>query len=216
MINNVVNNQFSILIIDRSEIVHLALNHLIKENFKKVSFDSAYNVFEAVKKVNIKIYDLIIVEYNPISREGEILYNALKNFKKTKVLVFTPYEEKIRKELLISLNIKGYLVKSADTKQIILALTNILNGKRHFTNILGRYTQEDTNSENHRIFPLTLRETQILKLLVSGEKSKRIADLLGIHPSTMGTHKSRILAKFDVPNIIKLKEYIEEHHPELL
>jgi len=216
MINNVFNNQWSILIIDRSEIVHLALKHLIKENFKKASFDSAFNVFEAVKKINVKIYDLIIVEYSPFSREGEILYNALKNFKKTKVFVFTPYEEKIRREVLINLKIKGYLVKSANTKQIILGLTNILNGKKHYTNILGKYSHEDTNSDSNRIFPLTLRETQIVKLLVSGEKSKRIADLLGIHTSTMGTHKSRIFAKFDVPNIIKLREHIEEHHPELL
>ncbi len=62
----------------------------------------------------------------------------------------------------------------------------------------------------------TQREIEILKFLIKGERSKDIANSLGIHASTLGTHKFRILNKFRVTNVIKLKEYIEKFQPELL
>ena len=216
MEKRVSNTQTSILIIDRTEIVHFGLRKLIIDNFNNILIEDAYNLFEAVKKINVKIYDVIIVDFSVSSKEGQIIYSVLKSFKKSNILVFTSEEGKIRREQLIKMNIKGYILKSSSTKQILNALSIVMNGKRHFTNLKFKYEREFINIDRHKVFPLTFRETQIVKLLISGEKSKNIADLLGIHTSTLGTHKSRIMAKLNVPNIIKLREYIEEHEPELL
>ncbi len=47
---------------------------------------------------------------------------------------------------------------------------------------------------------LTLREKEILPMLIRQMTSKEIADKLGISPNTVNIHRQNILDKLEVPN----------------
>ena len=51
---------------------------------------------------------------------------------------------------------------------------------------------------------LTPRETEVLKLIVAGLTSKRIAAQLGISFKTVVTHRTRIMDKLNVHNVANL------------
>jgi PAS domain S-box-containing protein len=53
---------------------------------------------------------------------------------------------------------------------------------------------------------LSLREDEVLRLVVEGRTSKEIAAIVGVKPSTIDTYRSRIMAKLginDVPSLVR-------------
>jgi DNA-binding CsgD family transcriptional regulator len=54
---------------------------------------------------------------------------------------------------------------------------------------------------------LTAREQEIMVLVANGMTSQKIADKLFISPKTVDNHRSRILQKLDVSNVIDLVRY---------
>jgi DNA-binding NarL/FixJ family response regulator len=51
---------------------------------------------------------------------------------------------------------------------------------------------------------LSSRELQVMMHLVEGRSVSQIAGILSVHTSTIGTHKSRIMQKLGVDNLIDL------------
>ena len=54
---------------------------------------------------------------------------------------------------------------------------------------------------------LTLRETEVLKLLADGNTSKDIAALLGISPRTVYDHRRHIMQKLGINHVPGLTKY---------
>ena len=53
---------------------------------------------------------------------------------------------------------------------------------------------------------LSVRERQVLKLVVEGRTSKEIAAMIGVKPATIDTYRSRIMAKLgiqDLPGLVR-------------
>ena len=58
---------------------------------------------------------------------------------------------------------------------------------------------------------LTLREREVLLLVVEGRTSKEIARLVGVQPSTVDTYRSRIMAKLGVEDLPSLVRFAVRH-----
>ena len=50
----------------------------------------------------------------------------------------------------------------------------------------------------------TRREKEVLDLIAKGKTTKEIANLLSISEKTVETHRSNLLSKFDVKNVVSL------------
>ena len=57
---------------------------------------------------------------------------------------------------------------------------------------------------DHSDYPLTKREAEILSLVVAGNTSQQIANLLAISIHTVGNHRKSILVKTRCSNITEL------------
>lgn len=51
---------------------------------------------------------------------------------------------------------------------------------------------------------LSVRETQVLKLLLEGRTSKQIAQAIGVLPTSVDTYRSRIMRKLQVRDLVSL------------
>ena len=58
---------------------------------------------------------------------------------------------------------------------------------------------------------LTLRERQVLRLVVEGKTSKQIARVLGLKPGTIDTYRARVMAKLQVGNLAGLVRFAIRH-----
>jgi len=54
---------------------------------------------------------------------------------------------------------------------------------------------------------LSVREREVMALVVQGRTSKEIARLVGVKPATVDTYRSRLMAKLDVPDICGLVRF---------
>jgi DNA-binding CsgD family transcriptional regulator len=54
---------------------------------------------------------------------------------------------------------------------------------------------------------LSLREREVMALVVQGRTSKEIARIVGVKPATVDTYRSRLMAKLDVPDICGLVRF---------
>lgn len=210
------NQELNILILNNNMIVHYGVKHLLSHLTNKVSINSARNCAEFKDLMYARNYDLMILDYDP-SNLGE--WNTIKNAIKqnsSKILIFSEYAEPHQIKILYRMGIKGYINVTSDTSEITNAISTIMKGGRYIPQFISELLAEEFLSVKNQRQSLTEREIQILKFLLKGERSKDIAFSLGIHTSTIGTYKFRILNKLKVPNVIKLKEYVEKFQPELL
>ena len=67
------------------------------------------------------------------------------------------------------------------------------------------------NTKADPLSRLSLREIEVLKLVVDGRTSREIATLCGIKPSSVHTYRSRIMAKLEVNHVVSLVRLAIRH-----
>ncbi|THU34932.1 response regulator transcription factor [Niastella caeni] len=99
---------------------------------------------------------------------------------------------------------KGYLLKNVSAKELLDALNTVLEGNTAMSVEVKEIMQQPDLNTLQPVPELTKREKQILQLLAEGQKSAAIAEALFISPLTVKTHRSTLLHKFQVNNIVTL------------
>ena len=102
------------------------------------------------------------------------------------------------------LGIKGYLIKTCDSDELIFAINKVLKGSTYFSNKLFTNSFLDDISDIEKTSSLSKREHEIIRLLCDGNSNKKIADSLFISHKTVDTHRTNIMQKLNVHNIAEL------------
>lgn len=106
----------------------------------------------------------------------------------------------------------GYLTKNSPMPQLVEALRKVAGGGRYVSPAMAeRLADEVQGGVKPGHERLSDREYQVLLKLVSGQGIKEIAGELGISPSTIGTHRARILEKLGLKTRAELIRYAMEH-----
>jgi DNA-binding NarL/FixJ family response regulator len=106
----------------------------------------------------------------------------------------------------------GYILKSADKGEILIAIQTVANGKQFLCSELGlamlhkvlakeEYTEP---SDSKKPSQLTRRETEILRLLAEGLTTSEMAEKLFTSKRTIETHRQNILEKTQTKNTAAL------------
>ena len=106
----------------------------------------------------------------------------------------------------------GYLTKNSPMPQLVEALRKVAGGGRYVSPAMAeRLADEIQGGGQPGHEKLSDREYQVLLKLVSGKGIKEIAGELNISPSTIGTHRARILQKLGLRTRAELIRYAMEH-----
>jgi DNA-binding CsgD family transcriptional regulator len=88
---------------------------------------------------------------------------------------------------------------------IVLGVAGELNKNITKDGAVQKLVEENERLKNQlKIFRLSEREKEILKLIVHGYTSKEIADRLNLSKLTVDTHRKNIQHKLDVSNVAEL------------
>ena len=131
----------------------------------------------------------------------------------TQVLILSSHEnEAYIHEALLS-GARGYLVKGAPSSDLLNAIRAVHAGRYYLSGkIQGQVIQGylDGHQERPRISgfdDLSEREQQVFRLLVEGNTSNEIADLLCISSKTVDKHRASIARKIGIDNPVKMVQY---------
>ncbi|MFM8245490.1 MAG: response regulator transcription factor, partial [Burkholderiaceae bacterium] len=100
-----------------------------------------------------------------------------------------------------------FLIKPFDDHQLLESINNAL--LRHQADVRKSLTSNDAAS---RFASLSVRESQIARLVLQGYMNQQIADQLGIAERTVKLHRMHMMRKLGAANVIELVRILDAMH----
>ena len=154
------------------------------------------------KEVDVLILDL---ELEGLSSIFEVK-SILKNFPKTKIIIFSDLSEQIYAPNAIKAGVSGFLSKKEKLETLGQAIIKVHQGKVIINETvkknLALIAKQNKSERLYR--KLSNREVEVLRYLSDGKKNKEIAKILNLNEKTISTYKLRLLQKLNVTNLVDL------------
>lgn len=206
------NDKISVVIVDDHPLVIEGFKNVVNGDSKlylKGQFTSA-NAFWAFMENNS--VDIVLLDITLPDGSGiQICKDLRKTRPDTLVLAISNLSERSIIRQMLHSGANGYLLKTADAKDILNCIWRVWGGEVVFSKEVASLISLKDLSAVPELPELTKRERQILQLLASGKKSAQVADELFISPLTVKTHRATLLQKFGTGNIViainKAREY---------
>jgi DNA-binding NarL/FixJ family response regulator len=167
--------------------------------------------------------DVVLLDISMPGMDGiEAAQKALEKYPDLKIITLSMYGEEDYYFKMVSLGVKGFLLKNSDINQVRDAIITVVEGGSYFSqellfNLVSNLKSTvqiesdesadefvDHSDENE---PLSQRELQILLLICQGLSNVEIADKLFISKRTVDKHRANILAKTKCKNTANLVVY---------
>ncbi len=158
---------------------------------------------------DVVITETIMPRMNGLELTGQLL----RRYPDLKVLVLTRNDREDCVLRLVQAGAGGYLLKTVDRADLLLALRAVVRGGRvlqptALEAVLDDYLQRVREPSARRYaVELTPREREVLKLIAEGNTNQDIADLLCLSRKTVETHRSNIMDKLDMHKVTDLVKY---------
>jgi DNA-binding NarL/FixJ family response regulator len=207
--NDNANTPISILIVDDHKLIRDGLKMMLHslKKFRQFDIDEAEDGEQALRKLNGKDYQVIIIDYlMPGIPAPEVVLRMLRFRPDTRILALSNYEELNYIENMIDAGVKGYVLKNVEPAQLLTAINTILENKMYYSNEVAVKLIDRVKDGSPVITTegLTKREIEVLKLITLELNNEEIADRLSVSKRTVDAHRQNLLNKLNVKNTVGL------------
>ncbi len=203
----------SVLIVDDHRIVRDGLKATLKKDEKISRVYEAGTGAEAVALASIHCPHVVIMDINLPDVNGmETTRRILKDNDTIKVIGLSMHKDKVHVMKMMAAGACGFLTKTCSAGELLNAVYKVTAGKVCVCDEVMNYVIEMKADggdclENYFPVQLTLRETQILKLIAEGLTSSEIAGMLDLSPRTVETHRQNLMDKLDIRKTALLTKF---------
>ena len=169
---------------------------------------------EAVRQAEELEPDVAILDITmPLLNGVEATRQIVRRSPSTRVLVLTMHADEAYVNQILQAGATGYLLKDSADVDLIQAVSAVSKGKSFFSPAIARMMLDDyvrqvaDRGVTDRYDLLSEREREIFQLIAEGKANKEIATLLSISPSTVETHRARIMEKLDLHSAAEIVLY---------
>ena len=206
-----------IVIAEDYTILREGLRALISSNPDYEVVGEAGDGHEAIQRVEKLKPHLVLMDLSMPRMNGmDAIREIRKRVPETKIVVLTIHktEEYILATLKAGAN--GYVLKDATHDELMMAVANVLSGKRYISpgiseKVIEGYLEGRKSIKSHTSWDtVTHREREILKLIAEGYRNKGIAEYLCISVKTVEKHRANLMEKLDLHNAQALTAFAIE------
>jgi len=196
-----------VYIADNQPIVHFGITSYFKDHDKINIAGNFENFTSALEALKSKSVDVLVLD---LELDGLSSINALKNlikdFPKTKIVVYSNLSEQIYTPNAIKAGVSAYLHKNSKIEDLESAILKVNDGEIIFSDdVRKKLAMIAKQNKNERLYrKLSTREIEVLRYLSDGKKNNEIAKLLNLNEKTISTYKLRLLNKLNVTNLVDL------------
>lgn len=157
------------------------------------------------------IPDVILLDIDmPIMDGAEAAKRAIGKYPDIKIITLSMHSDQEYYFKMVSLGVKGFLLKSSCFDEVKLAITTVAEGGSYFSqellcDLVG--SLKSTSQDDVCCESLSQRELEILLLICKGLSNNEIADKLYISKRTVDKHRANILCKTNSKNTANLVVY---------
>ena len=199
-----------VIIIDDHKLFTDGLSSILESIGLRV-MSTFQNGKEAVLYLQNNEIDIVFSDINMPEMDGLKLCKRLKRDNvKAKIIILSMYEDPNIIKEAFDCGASAYLSKNTEKEEIIKAIEKSLNNQKYVNKrLLKKKEREEEEEEEEEDtftlkYKLTLREREILQLLLDQENNRQIGKTLNISIRTVETHRRNIMLKLDVKNNIGL------------
>lgn len=204
MDNGIKSDRIRLSVIDDHPIIHMGIQYALrKTKSHSIEIVNQYvNGNEAIIDLENLNSDVLLIDMClPDIKGYELAQLILEKYPEMKIGI---YSNMLEQEHILNAfrnGVLGYLTKSADSSEIVEFILTISRGERYVRGIIADIIFKSQLIFNKkRELNITKRESEVLHLILDGNRNREIAEKLSVAERTVEFHKQNLYVKLDVTN----------------
>ena len=197
-------NKISVLLVDDHSLVRRGFRRILEDASDISVVGEASNGEEAIKlaeelKPRLIVMDCALPGTSGLSAARQILG---KN-PEIAILMLSMHSEDTLVRQALDAGARGYILKSAVDLELVTAIRRVIAGET----VLDPQLARPAVLKGERDYGLTVRELEILQLIVDGKSNKEIASQLDLSANTVAVHRANIMDALGIHKTAELVVY---------
>lgn len=207
----------NILIVDDHQMVIDGIKSLLTGNSAYQITAEANNGHQAIEilSAHASEYQLLLTDISmPLMTGTELCKIVKADFPGIQVLILSMYNNAAAVKEAVMAEADGYILKSSGRDELLKALHRITNGGTYFSQdivpiIYNQYQKQKFTDQ--KLSTLSIREKEILSLIVKEMTSEEIGNKLFISKKTVDKHRQNLFIKSNCKSTVGLVKYAIKH-----
>ena len=193
-----------VLLADDHPVFRMGLKALLDSLPEMIVLGEASTGEDAVRLTTELQPDVVVMDLNMPGMDGvHATQHIVASHPQTAILVLTLSDDDESVFTAMRAGARGYLVKGADTDEVVAAVTAVGRGEAIFGPTIAlrilSFLTRPLSAYDEVVFPeLTHREREVLDLIAAGVSNADIANRLFLSPKTVRNHVSSVFTKLQV------------------
>lgn len=199
-----------VLIADDHMLFRLGIDSILQKTNLVSSVTHAENGEEVLKLLRKKKFDLVFMDIMMPQLDGITTTKKVSiRFPEVPVIALTSVDDRENIIKMIDAGARGYLLKSADTKEVKIAIKKILAGSHYYAdevekNLFDRLIHKPVLESKQSIDDVTDRLRAVVFLICYEFTTKEIADKLFVSEKTIEGYRTKLMEITNSKNIAGL------------
>jgi two-component system, NarL family, response regulator NreC len=205
-----------ILVVDDHMVVRAGLKALIQSDASFEIIGEAAGGLEAISLADKLQPDVMVLDLSMPDMDGILVTKELHaKFPQIRILILTVHEDDALLREVIRSGASGYILKNAAERELNDAIKRVFSGEMYvdpkLLPTLFRPNKSLSSKSGIKEEPLTVREVDVLKLIVDGYTNRQIGEELSISVRTVEGHRSNIYEKLGLHSRVELVRFARDH-----
>jgi DNA-binding NarL/FixJ family response regulator len=203
----------NVLLADDHTIVRDGLRALLEANPDIKVIGDAANGKEAVDQVEKLDPDIVVMDISMPDMNGIVATRRIMESKPgIRIIVLSMLGTADNVFHALQAGAKGYLLKESAGREVVEAVQTVYAGEMYFSRpitntMINDYMQARIETQNDSLESLSMRENEILCLVVEGKTSAEIGKRLNLSPKTVESYRSRMMQKLGISDLTELVKF---------
>lgn len=206
-----------VLLVDDHKIFTEGVASLLQNESDFEVIGECQNAAQVKTMLKEKAIDVVLLDINLGEDSGlNVCKYIVEKYPKVKVLAMSMYNDESFITKMMKNGASGYILKNTGGEELLKALRTVSKGNNYQSKevtdiIMLSLSRQKAPEKNLYELRFTRREKEVLELVAKGKTTKEIAEELFISIKTVETHRSNLLSKFEVKNMISLLKLAMEY-----
>jgi len=197
-------DKISVLLVDDHALVRRGFRRILEDEEDIVVKGEASDGDEAVRLAHHLKPDVIVMDCALPGSNGLVATRKiLEHNPKALVLMLSMHSEDTWVRQSLEAGARGYMLKNALDQELVDAIRRVFAGEE----VLDPQIARRTNLKGERETGLTIRELEVLQLIVAGLSNKEIAAQLNLSANTVAVHRANIMDALGIHKTAELVVY---------
>jgi DNA-binding NarL/FixJ family response regulator len=205
---------YRIIIADDHSLIRQGIKGIISKDSSLQIIAEASNGAELLDLLRQHSPEMVIVDITMPQMNGiEAMSNMRESFPGIAILVLTMHSGSQYFCQAIAAGAHGYLMKDDSDTELLIAIKTIKEGKSYISpqmslEVASEMLTAVRDQGRLQLVVLSEREKQVLRLVVQGYSSKKIAKMLELSPRTIDHHRASLLKKYKMKHTVDLVSHV--------